>query len=142
MKKAQSSIEVALLVGVMFLIFNVFLIVVVYRMVEVQNQNDRRIIEDMTSVIESEIILASGVEDGYIRTFDVPTTLNGIDYSIELINSTVLKSDYSKLILEYVDFTEKYETVARLPKNVDGVVHHGKNEIVKKDGIVCLNVCS
>ncbi len=142
MRKAQSSIEVTLLVGVMFLVFNVFLIVIAYRMVDVQNEKDRLLIEDMTSVIESEIVLASGVEDGYRRTFNIPFKLKGINYSVELINSTELKSNYSKLVLEYVDFTETYETVTILPKNVVGVVYYGENEIVKKDGIVCLNVCS
>jgi hypothetical protein len=141
-KKAQSSVEVALLVGFMFLVFNVFLLVIAQRMVEVQEQKDRQLIEDMSSVIESEILLASGVENGYERTFTIPKTLRGINYSIDLINSTRLKSNYSKLVLKYVDFTETYETVRRLPKNVDGIVYHGENEIIKNKGVVCLNVCS
>lgn len=141
-KKAQSSVEVALLVGFMFLTFNVFLLVIAHRMVEIQDEKDRLLIEDMSSVIESEITLASTVEDGYERSFTIPKTLKGINYSIELFNSTVLKSNYTKLVLKYVDFSETYETVRRLPKNVDGIIYHGENEIVKKDGIVCLNVCS
>jgi len=142
MKKAQSSIEVALLVGFMFLVFNVFLLVIAQRMVDVQDQKDQALIGDMSSVIESEIVLAAGVEDGYSRTFEIPQTLKGINYSVKLINSTVMKTNYSELVLKYVDFTKTYETVKKLPKNVDGVINKGKNKIVKKAGIICLNVCS
>ena len=142
MKKAQSSIEVALLVGFMFLVFNVFLLVIAQRMVDVQDQKDQALIGDMSSVIESEIVLAAGVEDGYSRTFEIPQTLKGINYSVKLINSTTMKTNYSELVLEYVDFTKTYETVKKLPKNVDGVINKGKNKIVKKAGIICLNVCS
>ena len=142
MKKAQSSIEVALLVGFMFLVFNVFLLVIAQRMVDVQDQKDQALIGDMSSVIESEIVLAAGVEDGYSRTFEIPQTLKGINYSVKLINSTYMKTNYSELVLKYVDFTKTYETVKKLPKNVDGVINKGKNKIVKKAGIICLNVCS
>ena len=142
MKKAQSSIEVALLIGFMFLAFNVFLLVIAQRMVGVQEQKDRALIEDMSSVIEGEIEIAAGVEDGYSRTFEIPQTLKGINYSVKLINSTTMKTNYSELVLEYVDFTKTYETVKKLPKNVDGVINKGKNKIVKKAGIICLNVCS
>ena len=142
MKKAQSSIEVALLVGFMFLVFNVFLLVIAQRMVDVQDQKDQALIGDMSSVIESEIVLAAGVEDGYSRTFEIPQTLKGINYSVKLINSTTMKTNYSELVLEYVDFTKTYETVKKLPKNVDGVINKGENKILKKAGIICLNVCS
>ncbi len=142
MKKAQSSIEVALLIGFMFLTFNIFLLVIAERMVDVQNQKDRQLIEDMSSVIEGEIDIATGVEDGYSRTFEIPQTLKGIDYSVTLISSTTMKTNYSKLVLKYVDFTKTYETVKLLPKNVDGFIDKGENNILKKDGIICLNVCS
>ncbi len=142
MKKAQSSIEVALLIGFMFLAFNVFLLVIAQRMVSVQEQKDRELIEDMSSVIENEISLAAGVEDGYSRTFQIPQTLKGINYSVKLINSSTMRTNYSELVLKYVNFTKSYETVKKLPKNVDGIIYKGENNIVKKSGIICLNICS
>lgn len=142
MKKAQSSIEVALLIGFMFLAFNIFLLVIAQRMVDVQNQKDLQLIDDMGSIIEGEIELAAGVEDGYSRTFQIPKTLKGIDYSVKLINSTTMGTNYSELVLKYVNFTKTYETVKKLPKNVDGIIDKGENNILKKDGIICLNVCS
>lgn len=143
MKKAQSSIEVTLLIGFMFLTFNIFLLVIAQRMVDVQNQKDRQLIDDMGSVIESEIELAAGVENGYSRTFEIPKTLKGINYSVKLISSITMKTNYSELVLKYVDFTKTYETVKKLPKNVDGIICKGKNNITKENGIVLLNnVCS
>lgn len=139
MKKAQSSVEIVLLIGFIFLVFNIFLLVIAQRMVDVQKQKDRELIEDMSFVIESEITLAAGVEDGYSRVFQIPKTLKGINYSVKLINSSTMKSNYSKLVLKYVNFTKSYETVKTLPKNVDGVIYKGENNIVKKDGIVYLN---
>ncbi len=143
MKKAQSSIEVALLIGFMFLTFNIFLLVIAQRMVDVQNQKDQVLIEDMSSVIEGEIDLAAGVEDGYSRTFEIPQTLKGINYSVTLINSTTMGTNYSELVLKYINFTKTHETVKKLPKNVDGTICKGKNNIVKENGIVLFNnVCS
>ena len=143
MKKAQSSIEITLLIGFMFLVFNIFLLVIAERMVDVQNQKDRQLIENMGSVIEGEIELAAGVEDGYLRTFEIPKTLKGINYSVTFISSTTMGTNYSELVLEYVNFTKTYETVKKLPKNVDGAICKGKNNIVKENGIVLLNnVCS
>ncbi|MBA3063918.1 hypothetical protein FP803_00600 [Candidatus Woesearchaeota archaeon] len=142
MKKAQSSIEVALLIGFMFLTFNIFLLVIAERMVDVQNQKDRQLIDDMGSVIEGEIELAAGVEDGYSRTFEIPQTLKGIDYSVKLISSTTMGTNYSELVLKYINFTKTHETVKKLPKNVDGIIDKGENNISKNAGIICLNICS
>jgi len=142
MKKAQSSIEVTLLIGFMFLVFNIFLLVIAERMVDVQNQKDSQLIDDMGSVIEGEITLAAGVEDGYSRIFEIPKTLKGINYSVRLINSSIMGTNYSELVLKYIDFTKTYETVKLLPKNVEGIIDKGENSILKKDGIICLNVCS
>ncbi len=105
-----------------------------------QEQKDSQIIEDMSSVIEGEIEIAAGVEDGYSRTFEIPQTLKGINYSVKLINSTTMKTNYSELVLKYVDFTKSYETVKKLQKNVDGVIYKGKNNIVKKNEIICLKL--
>ncbi len=142
MKKAQSSIEVALLIGFMFLTFNIFLLVIAQRMVDVQNQKDRQLIDDMGFVIESEIELAAGVENGYSRTFVIPKTLKGINYSIQLISSDAMGTNYSEIVLEYIDFTKTHTIVKKLPKNVDGIIHKGENNISKNAGIICLNTCS
>ena len=142
MKKAQSSIEVVLLIGFMFLAFNIFLLVIAQRMVDVQNQKDRQLIEDMGSVIEGEIELAAGVEDGYSRTFEIPKTLKGINYSVRLINSSIMGTNYSEIVLKYLNFTKTHETVKKLPKNVDGIIRKGENNISKNAGIICLNLCS
>jgi len=141
MKKAQSSIEVTLLIGFMFITFNLFLLVIAHQMVDVQNQKNIQLIEDMSLVIESEITLASGVEDGYLRTFEIPKKLKGINYSINLISSKDRGTNFSELVLKYIDFTKNYETVKILPKNVDGIINKGKNNITKKNGTICLNSC-
>jgi len=141
MKKAQSSIEIALLIGFMFLTFNIFLLVIAQRMVDVQNQKDSQLIEDMSFVIEGEIELAAGLEDGYSRTFVIPKTLKGINYSVRLINSSIMGTNYSEIVLKYIDFTKTHYTVKKLPKNVEGSIHKGENNITKENGIICLNTC-
>lgn len=142
MKKAQASVEIVLLIAFMFLTFNIFLLAITQRIVDVQNQKDRQLIEDMSSVIGGEITLAAGVEDGYSRTFQIPQTLKGINYSVELVSSSTMKANHGELVLKYVDFTKSYETVKILPKNVEGFIYKGKNNITKKNGTVCLNTCS
>ena len=140
-KKAQSSIEFTLLIGFMFLTFNVFLLVVANKVIDVQNQKDMQLIDDLSYVIKSEITLAAGVGDNYSRTFEIPKTLKGINYSVQLISSDTMETNYSELVLKYTNFTKSHETVKILPKNVDGVINKGENNITKRNGSICLNIC-
>jgi len=142
MRKAQASIEVVLLISFMALVSAVFLLAINERITWIQKQKDLKLIEDMSSVIGDEITLALGVEDGYSRTFEIPQTLRGINYSVELWSSSTMKTNHSELVLQYVNFTKRYETVRILPKKVNGIIYKGKNNITKENGTVCLNECS
>jgi len=142
MRKAQASIEVVLLISFMALVSAVFLLAINERITWIQKQKDLKLIEDMSSVIGDEITLALGVEDGYSRTFEIPQTLRGINYSVELWSSSTMKTKHSELVLQYVNFTKRYETVRILPKKVNGIIYKGKNNITKENGTVCLNECS
>ncbi len=142
MRKAQSSIEIVLLISFMALVSAVFLLAINDRMTWIQKQKDIKLIEDMGSVIGDEITLALGVEDGYSRTFEIPQTLRGINYSVELWSSSTMKTNHSELVLWYINFTKRYETVRILPKNVNGTIYKGKNNITKENGTVYLNACS
>lgn len=142
MRKAQSSIEIVLLISFMALVSAVFLLAINERMTWIQKQKDIKLIEDMGSVIGDEITLALGVEDGYSRTFEIPQTLRGINYSVEIWSSSDMKTNHSELVLQYVNFTKRHETVRILPKRVNGIIYKGKNNITKENGTVCLNECS
>ena len=139
-KKAQSSMEFMLLMGFMFLTFNVFLLAIANKVIDVQNQKDMQLIDDVSYVIKSEIILAAGVGDNYSRTFEIPKTLKGVNYSIRLISSDEMGTNYSELVLKYVNFTKNHETVKILPKNVNGSIYKGENNITKRNGSICLNI--
>jgi len=142
MRKAQSSIEIVLLISFMALVSAVFLLAINDRMTWIQKQKDIKLIEDMGSVIGDEITLALGVEDGYSRTFEIPRTLRGINYSVELWSSSTMKTNHSELVLWYINFTKRYETVRILPKSIKGFIYKGKNNITKENGTVYLNACS
>lgn len=144
MKRGQSAIEVILLVGFMFLVFTVLTVAIIERMIDASEENNRQIIADLAAVIGQEITIAAGVEDGYARVFEVPRTLVGMEYELYLIPGRLKGQNLSsELVLKYsMPEARPYETVVRLPHNIDGVLLKGKNLIIKEHGIVYLNSAS
>lgn len=137
MGKAQSAIELTMMISFMFLVFFIFFLVLGNRMSSLQKERDRVILEDMTNVIKGEIFLASSVEDGYSRKFDIPETLNGLNFTVDIIQEPGI--DHTELVLKYVDYPVDYESIERLTANLTGTLIKGQNSITK-EGIVCINV--
>ena len=80
----------------------------------------------LTSV-ENEIFLATRVEAGYIRNFEIPERLNNEDYNISI--------DDGDIVLSYknIDF------FGVLP-NISGDIRKGVNTVRNVNGKVCLNI--
>lgn len=139
MLKAQTAIESVIVFAFMTFAVTVFMVVATNRMVEIQEQKDKNLIDDLSFVIESEISLAANSHNGYSRSFNTPTTLSGVNYEVVLLNSTLLKTNYSELVVSFVNHSIDYEKVTLLPKNVSGNINKGQNNITKLNEDVCIN---
>jgi len=126
--KAQFAIEFIVLLAFMFLIFVGFIAVITTKILEAKENERQGIVEDIATLVKNEIDLAKSVSDGYSRTFNLPTRIEGNVYSVEII-------DNRELVVNYVD----KEYVSFLTENICGDILIPSNEIDKEKGVTCIN---
>lgn len=126
--KSQSAMEFILLASFMLLAILGFFAVTSSRLLEAREEGNRKIAEDIADFAYREIEIAKSVNNGYTRIFAMPQTINGINYSINVIDNRELVVDY--LGNEHIKF---------LPLNVTGNLVKGSNKISKSDGVIKLN---
>ena len=126
--KSQSAIEFIVLASFMLLVILGFFAVASSKVLESKEESNRQISQDIAEFAYREIETAKSVNDGYTRVFVMPQTVNGVNYSIRMIDNREPTVDY--LGYEYVKF---------LPSNVTGSIIKGANQISKNNGIVFIN---
>ena len=125
---AQFAIEFIVLIAFMFLIFVGFIAVITTKILESKENERQGIVEDIATLVKNEIGLAKSVTDGYSRTFNLPSRIEGNVYSVEIV-------DNRELVVNYVD----KEFVSFLPEKICGDILIPSNEIDKEKGVTCLN---
>ena len=126
--KSQSAMEFVMLSSFMLLIILGFFSLVSSKMVDAKQEGNRKIAQDIAEFTYREIDTARSVNDGYSRIFEMPLSINGVNYSMNVI-------DDRELVVNYLD--EEY--VKFLPANVTGNILKGNNRIAKINGIILLN---
>ena len=127
-QKSQSAIEFIVLASFMLLVIVGFFAVTSSKVLESKEEANRQISQDIAEFAYQEIEIAKSVNDGYTRIFVMPQTINGVNYSIRMI-------DNRELIVNYLE----HEYVKFLPANVTGNIVKGNNKISKSNGRVFLN---
>ena len=127
-KKSQVSIEFAVLIAFMFLIFVAFIAVITSKVAESEENERLKIAEDIATLAKNEIDLAKSASDGYARNFDLPARIEGDSYSIEVIGNR-------ELVVDYID----KEHVSFLQEKICGDIFITNNEIDRENGVVCIN---
>ena len=149
--RGQSAIESAMLICAMMAIMVVFALFMSQRLVEIQTQKDKALLDDLSGVIKNEITLAGTAPSGYYRQFDLPDTLYGKRYSIHFTSASALSealgpdknANFSELTLSYDNYATSYETTVSLPKEAIGNIRKGTNAIRSRDGHLFISeVCS
>lgn len=125
--KSQSATEFIVLASFMFLVIVGFFAVTSSKALEAREEANKKITEDIAELAYREIETAKSVNDGYTRNFAMPTTVNGINYSINII-------DNRELVVNYLG----YEYIKFLPSNVTGNVSEGLNQIKKSNGAISI----
>jgi hypothetical protein len=127
----QIAIEFLIYIGVALCIIIVFLASILA--ISESNMKARTYsdIDDMGKSLQQEFLLASQLEDGYIRRINLPATLNGKSYNVTLGQSNPLNS---YITLGY----EKSELFYLIPP-VNGSIIKGNNVLRKQNGALQIN---
>lgn len=126
--KSQSAMEFVILASFMLLVILGFFSLASSRMIEARVEGNRKISEDIAKFAYREVEIAKSVNDGYSRVFEIPQSVNGVNYTLSVI-------DGRELVVNYLD--EEY--VQFLPINVTGNILKGSNRIAKINGIILIN---
>lgn len=138
MAKSQSSVEFSLVISLVILGFTVFLIFLNERFDEMETQKSYNVLEDLGTVVKSEVELATLAESGYRRNFSLPSTVARRDFEIEYRNGTTLKANYSIFSVKYKE-SDISHYVFIMPPNITGDFEEGDNVIKKVNDTVVVN---
>ena len=124
--KAQISAEFFVFLGLAFLIAIAFEIASLEQLKDFRIQKESEAVKDIALKLQKEMFVATAVEDGYRRTFKIPSTLDGINYSLTTLNSTITVQSKNTIYL------------VSIPKSV-GNVSKGNNMLNKTGGVIYIN---
>lgn len=127
MKKSQTSTEFLFLIGIAFIVSLIFTVVSLSQQKEINLEKEFILLKDVGLKLQSEIFLASNVEDGYYRAFSIPEKLDNLDYNISISNSTFIVAESKNQLF-----------IVRIP-TVNGTINKGNNIIQKNDGKIKIN---
>lgn len=122
MGRGQIALEFSLMVMLAFLFFTVILVIGTNFLLHAQEQRCFAALQDEANALQQELLLASSVHDGYRRTLDVPSTLAGRSYVIDM-SGTVLTLSVS----------DGFAYSRDIPATT-GVFTPGKENIIEKRG--------
>jgi hypothetical protein len=127
-EKSQTAIEFLIIVGFVLGLFTILFL-------SIEESNKSKIIEQNTIAvqevaytIQDEIDLASSSTDGYKRTFNLPTRINGMNYDITLVNTT----DY----IQISTTNGKYSMGIGIKTINSTGIKKGNNTVVKGNGTI------
>src|SRR3989344_8447674 len=84
MKKSQVSFEFMLIFTLIFLVIVGLLYISNRRLSEIADQREYLFMQGLANSIKNEIVLASSVNNNYIRKFSLPNKLGGRAYNISI----------------------------------------------------------
>jgi uncharacterized protein (UPF0333 family) len=89
-RKGQVSLEFVLVFSMLTIFVVAFFIAIYSNMYQGRIKNENELTDDTSNFLQQEIVLASRVESGYIRTFPLPQKIGGFDYSVSISNYSLV----------------------------------------------------
>ena len=124
--KAQVSAEFFVLLGLAFLVAIAFEFASLSQLNDFTIKKESDAVKDLALKLQKELLVAATVEDGYVRAFTIPDTLDRINYTLTTRNSTITVESAHSLF------------IVAIP-NAVGNVSKGTNTINKIGGVIHLN---
>jgi hypothetical protein len=126
--RAQIANEFMVAVGLAIIVMLGVLFVSMHDLQEIQGRREMEAIRDVGFAVQNELFLAAFVQDGYVRTFELPQKNAGIAYSISLVNDNiVVRSDEHGFVQEFT------------APEVVGNIAKGSNTVRREGGVIHLN---
>ncbi len=125
---AQSATEFIVLASFMLFVIVGFFAITTSNMLRAKEDSNMKVSQDIAEFVNNELEIAKSVNNGYKRNFTLPSTVNGIDYSINI-------TDGRELTVNYIG----YEHLIFLSANVTGNISKGSNVLIKINGIIFIN---
>jgi len=104
-KKAQVSFEFIVIFALVFFALTGFIYIINDRLFEITKQQDRLVLKNLANNIVNEVILASSMNDNYLRLFHVPVKLTGKDYKMYISEGLLVIEVYEDDMLVLDHFT-------------------------------------
>ena len=130
MQGGQIAVEYMSLMAIGFVMLLFFLIIAGDQLEDLNKDSMQIEANDVAFMVQSEILSAATVEDGYERNFTIPDKIGHYDYALSVLagqSLTVLTLD-----------VEKVHIALAIP-NVTGQLVIGKNRIFRQNATVYLN---
>jgi hypothetical protein len=125
--KAQVSTEFFIFVGMAFIVALAFELASLDQLNDFRRSNEEFYVKDFAIKLQKEVFIASYVEDGYSRAFEIPQDLEGISFYVTITNSTFLS-------------VESKNAIYSVPiPYVAGNFSKGTNSIEKNGGTIFVN---
>lgn len=118
--------EFITVIGFLMVMLVLFSLAAGSRLMDLLGEKEYVLARNLVHEAKAELTLAAELESGYNRTFTLPQTLEGTDYTISLSNSTITLATQS--------FVIESSTI-----DVSGALVKGNNTITKKGNAIRLN---
>ena len=130
-KKSQIIMEFMLLTS-MLLVMAILIIESINQNRSLYETREYILIKDTAAKIQGEISLASSVEDGYSREFELPKNISNKNYNMSLKNNP--------LIVWINSTNPQYITIIAVPVlNITGYLKKVINTITRSNSIIRIN---
>ena len=124
--RAQISVEFFLFAGLAFLIAIAFQFGSLNQLNDFRTKKESDAVKDLGLKLQRELLIASTVEDGYVRYFNIPDKLDNINYSLSTQNFTITVTSKNSIY------------IVRIPNSI-GIINKGTNKINKTGGVIYIN---
>jgi len=122
-KRSQVALEFLLVISILLTIFIVFRIFILKETSDLTHEREYNVVKDMAYMIQTELNLAITLEDGYLRTFKLPETVDGINYTVSIVD-------------EYLVVSSRHqEFLVNIPQ-ITGTINKGNVTINKTEGTI------
>jgi hypothetical protein len=129
-KKAQIAIEFLLLIAIAFAVIMIMLIVLLSISENNKKTESYHDMVDLGNSLQQEFLLATELEDGYVRKINLPMTLNGLGYNVSIGNAT--HQHY------YLEISNKVTDIYYLIPPVNGTLALGTNYLKKNNNTLTI----
>ncbi len=126
MKNAQLSLEFMYAVMILLFLALVFVFASGSKLSDFKREKDAFLMKDVALTVRNEINVAYAMEPGYVRTFELPETLEGSGYSITMDGG-------------FIDVSMGGQQIVVAAQPVNGSLVKGSNLIRRVNGNVTLN---